>query len=80
VTEPVRLPYPHARNDCVACRERDADVLLPDLSVPGKRAHQLCQGCLGQHLAWRAIQESGPGLDGLVTVRFTVAPERRRDR
>jgi hypothetical protein len=76
---PVRLPYPHARNDCVACRERDADVLLPDESTPAKRPCQLCQGCLGTHLALKALYGAGPGLDGLVTVRLAVAPARRGD-
>ena len=47
----VRLPYPHARNDCVMCREFDADfhVLGEQWNRPetGYRT-LLCQGCLGK--------------------------------
>jgi hypothetical protein len=44
------LPYPHARNDCEMCRERDADfhVLGEEWNKPGKRPLLLCQGCLGR--------------------------------
>lgn len=43
------LPYPHQRNDCQSCRERDADLELLDdrLGPPG----QLCQQCLGPYIA-----------------------------
>jgi hypothetical protein len=73
------LPYPHERNDCESCRERDADVhvLGEENNKPGKRPLLLCQGCLGAHAALRAIYESGPGLDQPVTVTITVAPGRR---
>ena len=75
------LPYPHARNDCVTCRERDADlqVLGGNDSQPGKRPFLVCQGCIGQHLAVQAIQEGGPQLDQPVVITVTVAPGRRTD-
>jgi hypothetical protein len=77
----VTLPYPHARNDCGACRERDADVQLlgAEYEQPGRQPqpHVLCQSCLGSHLALRAIHLSGDGLDGPVTFTMTVAPGRR---
>jgi len=73
------LPYPHARNDCVMCRERDADlhVLGEKYNQPGKRPFLVCQGCIGKHLALRAIQEGGPELDQPVVLTVTVAPGRR---
>jgi hypothetical protein len=74
-----RLPYPHARNDCTGCRERDADIQLlgAEYEHPGKRPVLLCQGCLGAHLALAAIHRSGAGLDEPVTFTMTVAPGRR---
>jgi hypothetical protein len=77
------LPYPHARNDCGMCRERDADVQVlsiggEDCTPIGKRPLLLCQGCLGPHVALRVIHLSGPGLDQPVAVMVTVAPGRRR--
>lgn len=78
---PLSLPYPHARNDCTACREQDADVELlgPDggPQTPGKRPVELCQRCLGPHLAWRAIHDSGPNLDQPVTITLRPAAGRR---
>ena len=73
------LPYPHQRNDCEMCRERDADVhvLGEAYNRPGKRPLLLCQHCLGPHMALRAISESGPVLDRPVAVTITVAPGRR---
>jgi hypothetical protein len=76
------LPYPHTRNDCGTCRERDADVQVlsiggEDYSPPGRRPALMCQGCLGAHVALRAIHLSGPGLDQPVAVTVTVAPGRR---
>jgi hypothetical protein len=46
---PGALPYPHARNDCEICRERDADfhILGEAYNKPGKRPLLLCQACLG---------------------------------
>ena len=43
------LPYPHTRNDCEICRERDADfhVLGEAFGKPGNRPLLLCQRCLG---------------------------------
>lgn len=50
------LPYPHARNDCEFCRERDADVELTGehAAPPGKRPARFCQHCLGKVLVVRA--------------------------
>lgn len=75
----MTLPCPHARNDCGACRERDADVQLlgAEYELPGKQPVMMCQGCLGSHLALRAIHLSGDRLDGPVTFTMTVAPGRR---
>jgi hypothetical protein len=75
------LPYPHARNDCGACRERDADVhvLGGEYNEAGKRPLLLCQGCLGRHIALLAIQRGGPELDQPFTITVTVAPGRRTD-
>ena len=39
------------------------------------RPFLVCQGCIGKHLALRAIQEGGPALDQPV-VTVTVAPGR----
>ena len=77
----MSLPYPHARNDCGACRERDADVqvLGGEHDQPGKRPLLLCQGCLGAHIAVMAIQHGGPELDQPFTTTVTVAPGRRTD-
>ena len=77
----MMLPYPHARNDCGACRERDADVQVLDerYDEPDERPVLLCQGCLGRYMALRAIQEGGPALDQLVVISVTVAPGRRTD-
>ena len=76
------LPYPHARNDCGACRERDADVqvLGEGHDQPGRRPLPLCQSCLGAHIAVMAIQHGGPELDRPFTITVTVAPGRRKDR
>jgi len=75
----LRLPYPHARNDCGGCRERDADVQLlgEEYEHPGKQPVLLCQACLGAHVALRVIHRSGPGLDQPVTFTVTVSPGRR---
>jgi hypothetical protein len=75
---PKRLPYPHARNDCQACRERDADLrMLPDPDCTDRyqpaRQHEivLCAGCFGTQLAYQAVHNSGPHFDQPTTV--TVA-------
>ena len=77
----VSLPYPHARNDCGACRERDADVqvLGEEHDQPVRFPLLLCQGCLGAHIAVMAIQHGGPELDRPVMITVTVAPGRRRE-
>ena len=78
----MSLPYPHARNDCGACRERDADVqvLGEGRDRPGRCPLLLCQGCPGAHITVMAIQHGGPELDRPFTITVTVAPGRRRDR
>jgi hypothetical protein len=75
---PERLPCPHARNDCQACRERDADLRMlpdPDCTDPYQPARQhdlvLCARCFGTHLAYQAVHNSGPHFDQPTTV--TVA-------
>ncbi|HEY3514580.1 MAG TPA: hypothetical protein VGL36_35700 [Kribbella sp.] len=73
-----KLPYPHERNDCVACRERDADVEL--VEDPASPAHVqptlLCQGCLGKILALRVLHGAGADLSAASTFTLTVAPGR----
>ena len=58
----MKLPYPHARNDCGACHERDADVqvLGAEHDKPGERLLLLCQGCLERYVALQAIQRGRP--------------------
>jgi hypothetical protein len=73
------LPYPHERNDCVACRERDADVeLVEDPKPPAHvRPTLLCQRCLGKILALRVLHGAGRDLSAASTFTLTVAPGRR---
>lgn len=75
----VSLPYPHERNDCEMCRERDADIQVLGAAYerPGKRPLLLCQGCLGKWAALKVLQDSGPHMDAPVTLTLTVAPGRR---
>jgi hypothetical protein len=40
----MTLPYPHARNDCEVCRERDADFKA---AMAGAGTCLICQNCLG---------------------------------
>jgi hypothetical protein len=67
-----KLPYPHARNDCGTCRERDADfeVTVAD-PVVGERMSLLCQRCLGP---WSVTQVYL--LDGLAAMTLAWAPGR----
>ena len=69
------LPYPHARNDCRLCRERDADfeVTVHD-PVVGDRMSLLCQGCLGP---WSVTQVHL--LDGQAAMTLAWAPGRLAD-
>lgn len=57
VPAPGRLPYPHTRNDCGMCRERDADfhILGEQYNQPGKRQLRLRQLCVGKFLVTAAI-------------------------
>ncbi len=74
------LPYPHARNDCEMCRERDADfhVLGEQWNQPGKRPLLLCQGCLGRcAVTLLYVRSKPPGYDQPVTITIEPAPERR---
>jgi hypothetical protein len=70
-----RLPYPHARNDCGICRERDADfeVTLGD-PVVSRRPSLLCQRCLGP---WSVTQVYL--LDGRAAMTLQWAPGRLAD-
>ncbi len=69
------LPYPHARNDCGMCRERDADfaVTVKD-PVVGDRMSLLGQLCLGP---WSVTQVHL--LDGTAAMTLTWAPGRLAD-
>ena len=70
------LPYPHARNDCEICRERDADfhVLGEAFNKPGKRPLLLCQHCLGPWAVTQVylLNESQPAV-------ITLRPAPGRD-
>lgn len=57
------LPYPHTRNDCVACRERDADFYLLGVehNPPGKREARYCRACIGETLVVLALHGPGRG-------------------
>jgi hypothetical protein len=69
------LPYPHARNDCQVCRERDADFeVTVDDPVVGPRLSLLCQQCLGP---WAVTQVYL--LDGRAAMTLTWAPGRLAD-
>jgi hypothetical protein len=69
------LPYPHERNDCEMCRERDADfhVLGDEYNQPGKRPLLLCQHCLGRWAVTLVYQASE---DGKATIVIEPAPGR----
>lgn len=75
----MKLPYPHARNDCGACREHDADVqvLGGEYEQAGERPLLLCQGYLGRYAVLQAIQQGGPKLDQPFTISLTVALGRK---
>ena len=77
----TRLPYPHARNDCGMCRERDADVhvLGAEYNLPGKRPLLLCAGCLGLFGARLAYFDDAAWQGEPITVSFTIAPGRRQE-
>jgi hypothetical protein len=74
--EPGALPYPHARNDCEMCRERDADfhVLGDEWNQPGKRPLLLCRKCLGEWAITRMWYGSGPDLDQPVIITIEHSP------
>lgn len=74
------LPYPHTRNDCVACRERDADVELIEEPPPAAhiRPTLLCQRCLGKILTVRVHSNSGTDLSTSSTFTLVIAPGRRQ--
>jgi hypothetical protein len=71
----VRLPYPHARNDCEICRERDADfhILGEQFNKPGKRPLLLCQSCLGP---WAVTQVYLGSEDQHTVITLEPAPGR----
>ncbi len=69
------LPYPHARNDCQVCRERDADFeVTVDDPVVRSRMSLLCQQCLGPWSVTRVYL-----LDGRAAMTLTWAPGRLAD-
>ena len=69
------LSYPHARNDCQVCRERDADFeVTVDDPVVGPRLSLMCQQCLGP---WAVTQVHL--LDGRAVMTLTWAPGRLAD-
>jgi hypothetical protein len=71
----TKLPYPHARNDCQVCRERDADFeVTVDDPVVGRRMSLLCQRCLGP---WSVTQVYL--LDGRAVMTLAWAPGRLAD-
>ena len=63
MTSSPALRYPHMRNDCEACRERDADFHLAgaEHNPPGKRPARYCRACIGEKLVALALY--GPGRD-----------------
>ncbi|MCO6011550.1 hypothetical protein NE236_42025 [Actinoallomurus purpureus] len=76
------LPYPHARNDCGFCRERDADVeLTGEHAAPaGKPPRRFCQRCLGVFLVSRAGLRDVPEVEDPFTVSFKLLPPDLRAR
>ena len=69
------LPYPHQRNDCEICCERDADfhVLGEEFNRPGKRLLLLCQRCLGP---WAVTQACLLNEDQPAVITLEPAPGR----
>lgn len=54
------LPYPHGRNDCDLCREKDADFeivedALNPPNVNGRTPRRFCQDCIGRWMATMAM-------------------------
>jgi hypothetical protein len=76
-----RLPYPHARNDCTICRERDADVQVLAMGAENYGTPSwpslMCGNCLGHHIALRAFHLTGDFCDQPFTVTVALAPGRR---
>lgn len=62
----LALPYPHARNDCDGCRERDAEM----------RAHY--EGLQGRDLRW-CQRCAGSAMEGLVLMGLTVTVTPREE-
>lgn len=78
----MTLPYPHTRNDCTMCRERDADFhVLGDEWNRADTGYQtlLCQGCLGRWLLTPTYVLS-PGREGApVTLTVEIPMARLAD-
>jgi hypothetical protein len=78
----MKLPYPHARNDCGFCRERDADFhVLGDEWNRADTGYQtlLCQGCFGRWLS-TPVYVLPPGREGKpVTVTVEIPAARLAD-
>lgn len=70
------LPYPHARNDCIICREADADFEIVEEALQpsdwtGREPRRFCQRCVGRWVATMAMSRPGdvsPGAPPAVTV------------
>ncbi|MGW0803628.1 hypothetical protein [Nonomuraea sp. NPDC002799] len=79
LAKPV-LPYPHARNDCILCREMDADfeiveeALEPPSWTPGRPPRRFCQGCIGRWMVTQAVYGRGsqPSHDEPLKVTVTM--------
>jgi hypothetical protein len=73
----MALPYPHARNDCTMCRERDADfhVLGEEWNRP-ETGYQtlLCRQCLGEWAITRTWYGGGTDLGQPVTITIEHSP------
>jgi hypothetical protein len=67
-SEPSALPYPHARNDCALCRERDAELRVYDAPEDRHSSLLQCITCFGTHLALLAIHRSGQDFAQSTTV------------
>ena len=85
-SEPVpagdRLPYPHCFNDCMHCRETDADFEILEEpvqdSLKGRPARRLCRQCLGPVMVtMAAYSRSGASPGGPLTVTVSLlTPDR----
>ncbi|MGW4792083.1 hypothetical protein ACWEPC_06675 [Nonomuraea sp. NPDC004297] len=72
------LLYPHARNNCILCREMDADfeiveeALEPPSWTPGRPPRRFCQGCIGRWMVTQAAYGRGNQTSPGEPLRVTV--------